>query len=170
MCALVSGCATMHYPRTYKVEGKEVKEFKELDDEKALKLVALIYNVRHEQWEESIARSIALQEYIGLIAKRKSNYLKKSGIFEVAFDKVKLKEWKDPDLIRLYDSLVPKVENYYVDEAPQLSDMQNAERIMYLTAISAINTEMKNRGNTRNALYVGSQVLLGVLTIAMAMI
>jgi len=48
LCAIVSGCATMRYPSAYKVEGKEFKEFKDLDDESALKEVALIYNVRHE--------------------------------------------------------------------------------------------------------------------------
>ena len=160
----------MHYPKTYKVEGREVKEFKELDDDKALKLVVLIYNVKHEQWEESIARSIALQEYIGLLAKRKSAYLKKSGIFEVKYDRVNLKKWKDQDLIKLYESLIPKSETYYVDEAPQLSETQNADRIMYLTAMSAIDTEMKKRDNTRNVATVAGQVLLGALTVALSML
>jgi hypothetical protein len=167
---LLSGCATMHYPKTYKVEGKEVREFKELDDDKALKLVVLIYNVKHEEWKESIARSIALQEYIRLLAKRRSAYLKKSGIFEVKYDKVKLKTWKDPDLIKLYESLTPKAEIYYVEAAPQLSDVQNAERIMYLTAMSAIDTEMKKRDNTRNVVSIASQVLIGALTVALSML
>ena len=70
-CVCLSGCATMRYPRTYKVDGNVVKEFKELDDEKALKLVVFICNVKHEQWEDALARSIALHEYIGLLAKRK---------------------------------------------------------------------------------------------------
>lgn len=160
----------MHYPKTYKVEGKEVSEFKELDDDKALKLVVLIYNIKHEEWEESKARSIALQEYIGLLAKRKSAYLKKSGIFEVKYDKVNLKTWKDPDLIKLYESLIPKAETYYLDVAPELTETQNADRIMYLTAMSAIDTQMKKRNNTRNAITIASQVLLGVLTAALSML
>ena len=63
LCAItiLSGCATMRYPSTYKVEGKEVKEFKDLDDDKALKAVVLIYNAKSDIWEDSIARRIALE-------------------------------------------------------------------------------------------------------------
>ena len=170
VCLLVSGCATMQYPTRYKVEGKEVKEFKELDDDRALKLVALIYNVKHEIWEDDIARSIALQQYIELLKKRKSQYIKKSGIFEINYEKVKISSWKDDDLMKLYDVLEPKAALYYVDAAPELNEIQNAERIIYLTALSAITTEMKKRNNTRNVVSVAGQVLMGALTVALSML
>jgi hypothetical protein len=83
---------------------------------------------------------------------------------------VKLKTWKDPDLVRLYDSLIPKADTYYLDVAPELNDKQNAERIMYLTALSVIDTELRNRNNTRNVVTIAGQVLLGVLTAALSML
>jgi len=45
---ILSGCATMRYPRAYKVEGNEVQEFKDLDDDKALKAVVMIYNIKSD--------------------------------------------------------------------------------------------------------------------------
>src|SRR3989338_3137426 len=86
----MAGCATMRFPGAYKVEGKEFSQFKELDDERALKVVALIYNVKFEGWEDNIARSIALEEYLSLLKKRGSRYIKKSGIFNIQYDKAKL--------------------------------------------------------------------------------
>ena len=62
LCLVLCGCATVRYPCAYKVEGQEFKEFKDLNDERALKLLALIYNVKHEAWEDGIARSLALRE------------------------------------------------------------------------------------------------------------
>lgn len=167
---LVSGCATMRYPRTYKVEGKEVMDFKQLDDDKALKLVVMIYNINPKDWEDGVAKNISLGEYINLLSKRNSAYLKKSGIFEVKYDKVILKTWKDPDLLKLYDTLVPKTEKYYVEEGPGLSETQNTERIMYLTALSAIDTELRRRDNTRSAMGIAGQVLMGALTVALALL
>lgn len=158
----------MRYPGVYKVAGTEVKEFQELDDEKALKLVALIYNVRQETWEGGVAKNLALQEYIGLLAKRNSKYLKNSGIFQITYDEVDLKTWKDNDLIKLFESLEPKASAYYMDSAPELTETQNAERVVYLTAETAIAMEMKRRNNTRNAVTIASQVLMGILTVALS--
>lgn len=172
LCAVIvlSGCATMRYPKTYKVEGGEVKEFKDLDDDKALKAVVLIYNTKSDIWEDSIARSIALEEYIKLLKKRRSAYIKKSGIFSIKYDKVKISGMKDEELEKLYDALLPKAEVYRMDSAPELSEIQNASRITYLTAISSVITELKKRDNTRNVISVAGQVLITVLTIALQML
>ena len=166
----VSGCATMNRPTAYKVEGKEYVQFKELDDDRALKLVALIYNVQTETWEDGIARSIALEDYMTLLAKRKSKYIKNSGIFEAKYEKVKLTAWKDEDLIKLFEVLSPKADAYYMDAAPELTEVQNAQRIVYLTAVNAIDTEMKKRRNTQGAISIASQVLMSALSVALAMI
>jgi len=165
-----SGCATMNYPTSYKVEGKEYTQFKELDDDRALKLVALVYNVVPENWEEGIARSITLEEYLTLLNKRKSKYINKSGIFEVKYEKVKLSAWKEEDLIKLFEILSPKADNYYMDAAPELTDVQNAQRIVYLTAINAIDTEMKKRRNTKSAVSIASQVVMTALSVALSII
>lgn len=165
-----SGCATMNYPGAYKIEGKEFKQFKELDDDKALKLVALVYNVQTETWEDGIARSITLEEYLALLAKRNSRYIKNSGIFDAKYEKVKLSKWKDEDLIKLFDALSPKADAYYMDAAPELGEVQNAQRIIYLTAINAIDTEMKKRRNTKSAVSIAAQLLLSAASVALAMI
>jgi len=167
---VISGCATMNYPTAYKVEGKEYAEFKELDDDRALKLVALIYNVAVENWEDGIARSVALEEYMTLLDKRNSKYIKNSGIFEAKYDKIKLSAWKDEDLIKLFNALAPKADLYYMDAAPELTEIQNAQRIVYLTAINAIDTEMKKRRNTKSAVSIASQILMTALSVALSVI
>jgi hypothetical protein len=167
---ILSGCATMRYPSTYKVEGKEVKEFKDLDDDKALKAVVLIYNAKSDVWEDSIARSIALEEYLKLLKNRKSAYIKKSGIFNIKYDKVKVSKMKDGELERLYDALIPKAEVFSMDSAPELSEIQNANRIIYLTAISSVMTELKKRDNARNVISIAGQILVTALTVALQMI
>jgi hypothetical protein len=160
----------MRYPSTYKVEGKEVKEFKDLDDDKALKAVVLIYNAKSDVWEDSIARSIALEEYLKLLKNRKSAYIKKSGIFNIKYDKVKVSKMKDGELERLYDALIPKAEVFSMDSAPELSEIQNANRIIYLTAISSVMTELKKRDNARNVISIAGQILVTALTVALQMI
>jgi len=167
---IISGCATMNYPTTYKVEGKEYTQFKELDDDRALKLVALIYNVQTETWEDGIARSIALEEYLTILGKRKSKYIKNSGIFEAKYEKIKLSAWKNEDLIKLFEALSPKADAYYMDAAPELTEVQNAQRIVYLTAINAIDTEMKKRRNTQGAVSIAGQILMTALSVALSMI
>ncbi len=167
---IVCGCAAMRYPGAYKVEGREFKEFKDLDDERALKLVALIYNVKTQCWEDGIARGIALEEYQGLLAKRKSPYIKNSGIFDIKYDKANIPSWKDGDLARLYDCLYPKANAYYADSAPELSETQNARRIVFLTAVNAVIRELKKRDITRKAVMIAGQVLTTALTVALSLI
>ena len=167
---LLSGCATMRYPTVYKVEGKEFKDFKELDDDRAIKTIVLIYNIKHDDWEGGIARSIALEEYQGLLAKRKSPYIKNSGIFDIKYDKANILSWKDEDLVRLYDCLYPKANAYYVDSAPELSEKQNAERIVFLTAANVVIRELKKRDITQKAIMIAGQVLTTALTVALSLI
>jgi len=77
---------------------------------------------------------------------------------------------KDDDLERLYDALLPKAELFFMDSAPELSEAQNANRIVYLTAISSVITELKKRDNARNVISIAGQVLVTVLTVALQMI
>ena len=160
----------MRYPSAYKVEGKEFKEFKDLDDERALKLIALIYNVKHEAWEDGIARSITLEEFQKLLEKRKSQYVKKSGIFAIEYEKVKISEWSDEDLVRLYDCLAPKAACYYENCAPELTETQNAERVVFLTAVNSVMKELKKRDMTRNVVMIAGQVLTTAISVALSMI
>lgn len=160
----------MRYPCAYRVEGQEFKDFEDLDDDKALKLVALIYNIKQETWEDGVARSIALEEYQALLAKRRSEYIKKSGIFDIEYDKVTLSKWKDCDLMRLYDCLDCKSGSYYEDRAGELTEQQNAVRITCLTAMNAVTKEAKKRSSTRTVISVAGQVLATAATVALSFI
>ena len=170
LCVALAGCATMRYPCAYKIEGQEFKEFKDLDDERALKIVALIYNVQPDSWETGIARSVTLEEYQGLLKKRNSAYVKSSGIFDIQYDRVKFPAWKDQDLIKLYDALAPRACRYYADSAPELNELENARRIVYLTGTAAVVRELKKRDLTQRVMTVAGQVLASALSIALAMI
>lgn len=170
LCILLAGCATMRYPTCFKVEGKEYKEFKDLDDERALKVMALIYNVQPVTYDDGVARSIAIEEYQNLLSKRRSSYVTNSGIFQIKYDKVALKSWKNEDLQKFYQTMYPKAACYYQDAAPELSETQNAERIVYVTAVNAAAKELKRRDASDQAMTVAGQVLAGVLSIALAMI
>ena len=164
------GCVTMNYPRAYKVEGKEFREFKELDDDKALKIVAMIYNVRHADWEGTMARNITLDEYINLLRKRRSLYIKKSGIFNIKYEKQKLSKWKKEELERLYDLLEPKTQNYYIETANALTEGQNAIRITYLTAMGCVVRELERRQNTDAVIGTAMQVIITALSVALQML
>ena len=161
----------MRYPSMYKVEGKEAREFKDLDDDRALKTVVLIYNAKSDIWEEDMARSIALEEYLKLLKNRKSQYLKKSGIFNIRYDRVKVSKMKDEDLEKLYDALIPMAETYRMDSAaPELTEIQNAKRLVYLTAMSSIATELEKRDNARSVIGIVGQVLITAVTVALQML
>jgi hypothetical protein len=170
VCFVICGCATMRYPGAYKVEGMEFKDFGQIDDDRALKVVALIYNVKSECWEDGIAKSLALQEYLNLLSKRKSQYVKKSGVFEIKFEKVKLSSWSDNDLVRLYDCLEPKARMYYTDSAQELNETQNAQRIVYLTGINSAVSELKRRDITQKTIMIAGQVLSTALMVALSFI
>ena len=170
LSAVLCGCATMRFPRAYKVDGKEYAEFKDLDDEKALKVIAGIYNVQPENWEESVAKGITLDQYLTLLAKRKSRTIRESGIFNLKYDKVKLSSWKEGDLAKVYDALTPKADEFYNDSSCDLTERQNARRIVYLTAVNAISKELKNRSNAGNAIALGGQALATVLMVALSMV
>jgi len=170
LAVILCGCATMRYPRAFKIEGKEFKEFKEIDDEKALKLVAQIYNLRHESWEEDMARKISLDEYISILRGRKSAYLRKSGIFNIKYEKIKLSLWKKEDLEKLYDLLEIRTENYHIETAYKLTELENAKRITYLTAINCVARELEKRENTDKVIATTGQILVTALSVAMQML
>ena len=170
LCISVSGCASMRYPRSYRVEGTECEEFKELNDDQALKMVALIYNVHFTGWEDNIAKSLTLGEFIALLEKRRSQYIEDSGIFDLEYEKIDISSWSDEDLIKLYKALLPRTEPYYIDSAHELTEEKNAERIIFLTGLGAVVKELKKRETTSNAMYILGQVLSTALTVALQMI
>lgn len=83
---------------------------------------------------------------------------------------MKLSKWKDADLERLLYNIAPKTDTYYMDSAPELTEVQNAHRIIYLTALNSVEIELKKRNNTRTAMGIAGNILIGALSIAMSMI
>ena len=57
-----------------------------------------------------------------------------------------------------------------MEAAPELTEVQNAKRIVYLTAINVVAKELKKRSNTRGAMSVVGQVLVGALSVATSLI
>lgn len=152
------------------MEGQELVRFKDLSDDQALKMVVLIYNVKPELWEDEISRSITLSEYMALLKKRHSKYVKNSGIFDLEYKKENLKKWSDEDLLKIFNALDSKSRNYYEMTAGELSERENAVRIMRLTAMSVIVKELKTRTGTRAAMQVLGQALTVALSIAISVI
>ena len=70
----------------------------------------------------------------------------------------------------MYDCLYPKACRYYEDTAADLTETQNAERIVYLTAVNVVAKELKKRDITAKAMSFAGQILVGVLSIALGMI
>lgn len=167
---LSSGCATTRLPKGYKVGGEELVRFKDLSDDQALKMVVLIYNVKPELWEDEISRSLTLEEYLKLLKKRHSKYVKSSGIFELEYKKERLNKWSDEDLLKILKALDSKSQDYYEVTAGELSERENAVRIMRLTGMSVIVNELKKRTGTRTAMQVFGQALTVALSIALAVI
>ena len=165
-----SGCATTRLPLGYKVEGKEYISFKDLGDDQAMKMFALIYNIKTDEWADGVAKSLALSEFRELLKKRKSKYIKSSGIFDVEFEKVDLKKWTDHDLVKVYEALEPKAKAYYESSAANLTEEENATRVMYLTAMSAIVKDLQKRETTRSAMQVAGEVLTIALSVALSLI
>lgn len=144
--------------------------FKDLSDDQAMKMFALIYNLKVDTWEDETAKGIALSEFREFLKKRKSKFIKKSGIFEVEIEKVDLKKWTDHDLMKVYNALEPKARVYYESSAADLSEEENARRVMYLTAMSAIVKDLRNRETTQGALQVAGDVLMIALSVALSFI
>lgn len=170
ICSSLMGCATTRLPKGYKVEGEEYLSFKDLSDEQALKMVVLIYNIKPEAWEDEISRKLTLEEYMALLKKRHSKYVKQSGIFDLKYEKEDLKKWSDKDLIKIYETLEAKTKGYYDVTAGELSDRQNAVRVMHLTAMGVIVKELQKRETTRSALQVAGEVLTIALSVALSFI
>ncbi|MEA3489385.1 MAG: hypothetical protein U9R44_03460 [Candidatus Omnitrophota bacterium] len=170
LCALLSGCATTKHHYGYKLEGKEYKTFAELDDEHALMMIVMIFNVPAETFEDGVAKNITISRFMETLGKRKSAYLKNSGVFGLAHEKVELKNWNDDDLLAVYNALEPKVSAHYLKPVSELSDRENAARIVRLTGMSAVVSELRKRSNTRQAWNVLAQVLVVALNVALAAI
>ena len=170
-CMILTGCASLkHQKMGYKVDGVEFKTFKDLSDEQALKVTVMVYNVAGETPEEKIARSITLSEMIELLKKRKSAYLKNSGIFDMTYEEVDLKSWSDDDLTKVYHALKNRVDISNYRSISSLTEEENAHRIVYLTGMTAIVAELQKRDNVRQTWSVVGQVLMTALSIAVSAI
>ncbi len=170
LCCSLTGCATTRQQLGYKVEGKEYKTFEELDDDKALKMVVMIYNVNTNSEEEITAKNIALTKYMKILKARNSKYLKESGVFDLSYEKIYLSKWHEEDLVRIFKHLQYQPEKYDFETTTELTEQQNTRRIVYLTAMVALAEEVKNRDNTRYAMDMFGNLLGIALAVAVSVI
>ena len=171
ICFFMAGCATTKFRYNYKIDGEECADFNKLSDEQALKAVVMTYNVKTESADELIAKTLTLQSQMDMIAKRKSAYIKSSGVFdEIKFDRLDLKTWTDDDLILAYNTLKDKGNLSYDKPSATLNEKENARRIIYMTGMQALVNELERRENTRQAWGVAAQLLSAALTVAVSMI
>ncbi len=170
LCFSLTGCATTRQQLGYKVEGKEYKTFEELDDDKALKMVVMIYNVNTNSQEEIAAKNIALTKYMRILKGRNSKYLKESGVFDLGYEKIYLNKWHDEDLRRVFKYLQSQPEKYDFETTAELTEQQNTRRIVYLTAMVSIAEEVKKRDNSRYAMDVFGNMLGVAIAVAVSLI
>ena len=167
----VAGCATTKFSYKYKIDGEEHADFTKLSDEQALKAAVMTYNVKTESADELIAKTLTLQSQMDMLSKRKSSYIKDSGVFDqIKFDRLDLKTWTDDDLILAYNSLKDKANLSYNKPSAALDERENARRIVYMTGMQALVNELEHRENTKQAWAVASQLLSAALTVAVSMI
>ncbi len=168
--AAISGCASTKAHYGYKVDGQQYASFKELDDEQSLKMVVMLYNVPTETYEDKTAKNITITKYMELLQKRKSDYIAGSGVFDLQYEKIDLKVWPEDDLISVYRALAEKPGVYDHQTTHELSENDNATKIVRLTGMEEIVRELRNRQNTRQAWSILAQVLTIALNVALAAI
>ncbi len=165
----LSGCATTKFPHTYRLEGKEYRDFKSLDDEAALKAVVMTYNVPVEPGPEETAKALTLQVQMELLEKRRTEYIKASGVFEkIKFEKIDLKIWSEEDLLSVYNELRGRFTAF--QGLKEISEEQNAKKIIYLVGMQSLVNELEKRENTRQAWRVAAQLISTALSVAVSLI
>lgn len=167
----LAGCATTKTQQYgYKVEGKEYRKFEELNDDEAMKVVISFFNVPEETYEDGVAKGLTIEKYMGVLEKRKSKYIKDSGIFSLAYQEIDLKLWNDQDLVTVYEALERRTIEYRYAPVATLSERENALRICRLTGMSCLVSELRRRKNTQEAWGVVAQVLTIGLQVALSML
>lgn len=165
----VQGCATTKLPHTYKMEGKEYKDFDSLGDEAALKAVVMTYNVEAEAGPEETAKVLTLQYQMEKLKKRKTGYIKSSGVFDmIVFEKIDLTLWSEEDLTRSYNDLRQRFVTF--SGVKVLTEQENAKKIVYVVGMQSLVNELERRENTKQTWQVVSQLLSAALSVAVSLI
>jgi len=164
------GCATSGSKLSYVKGENRDKLLKDVSDEKALDTAVMIYNARPQSSEDEISRSIAFDEYINALKKRKSAFLKESGVFELKCEPADLKKLTDSQILELYDYLDERVKNVDLQALPEATEDENSWRIIHMTARDAVAREGYRREGLRNLWTVFGQVLNVALAVAVSAI
>jgi hypothetical protein len=165
-----TGCATTSTKLGYKKDSVEFREFKELSDDEALKMVAELYNVTPDNEKDGIAKNITLTEYMADLKKRKSPYIDASGMYELSYTEVDLRKWSDQEIVEFYKYLTQKVRGYERVNEVSLSERAKAIRVIHITARNAVYAEGKRRDIVRQLMEVVGTVLVTALNAALYMI
>jgi len=168
----LNGCVTAGHQLKYKyvLEGKEYKNLKELNDDQALEMGALIYNARVETSAEKAAKNLTIERYLDDLRKRRSKKIKESGILELEYEEVDLKGWKREELVGMFESLKAQIDYSASQPSENTTERENARMIIHATGINSIVSELKRRQDTETFWQVFSQVLVIAANVALSLI
>lgn len=170
VCISLTGCAATHHNIGYIKGDSQYRKFSQLNDDQALDMVVLIYNTPTEVYEETIAKNITIDEFLAALKKRKSRSIEESGIFEIKYEKVVLKEWPDEMLVQVYESLDNRINDHDPEPVSELTHEENALRVMRLTARDSIVKEGKRRDNTKIFKEIAANAAMVALNVALMII
>ncbi|NQT32315.1 MAG: hypothetical protein HQ594_01415 [Candidatus Omnitrophica bacterium] len=168
-CVFICGCATTH-SRGTKGATELRKTVKDLSDEDALEIGALIYNVRPENKKDEIARNLTIGEYMIEMKARRSEVVISSGILELEYEPIPLRKWKNEELGELYTSLQYGTGSYSHRPEHALRSRENALRIIRLTALDLTQAEMDRRESAWQGWAIFGHVLGVALSVFAAVI
>lgn len=167
---LSGGCASTGSKLAYDKQSDKYELLDDVSDEKALETYTLIYNVQPRTWELETAKNLSLEEFSEALKKRKSRFIKESGVFDLEYNKVDLKNWSDTQLLEFYDHLDARVKNIDISAIPESTDDENALRIIYMSARDRIAREGYRREGLRNFWTIFGQVINVALAVAISAI
>ncbi len=166
----LTGCASTGSKLAYDKQAAKYKLLDDVTDEKALETYTLIYNVQPRTWEIETARSLSLEEFSVALKKRKSRYIRESGVFDLEYKKVDLQKWSDAQIIEFYDHLNDRIKNTNIEAIPESTDDENALRIIYMSARDRLAREGHRREGLRNFWTIFGQVVNVALAVAVSAI
>jgi len=172
MCVSVYGCASTgnNAKGIYISEKAEYKEFKELTDQEAVDMVCRIYNVIARTRFEEMAKSIALSEYMKALGKRKSALVRDSGILNVEYEKVDIRKWTNDEIISFNSLLNARLAKYSTEPLAYLTDEENIERVVFLTARECVASDIKRRQGFEYGMGVAEMLLGAAASAALSFI
>ena len=165
----IAGCATSRNHMKGPV-AVDYRHLRGLDDSAALNRVAEIYNTPVETKAEEVAKNLALEDFIEELKSRRSEVIEQSGIFDVQYERIELKNWRDEDLVETFEVLQSRAKMHDARPVSRLTHKEKIIRIIHVKGMDSIYDEFKKRDTTKNVLSFLGQVLGVALSVAAGMV